>query len=141
MERAAEIVLDASVVVKWFSEEEDSDIALKVRSEHIDGLTTLVSPDLMLYEVVNALRYNPGFNSDDVKRAASDLIDLEMDLITPSNELFENAAKHAYRYDLTIYDACYLSLAEHMGLEALTADERLYEKTRESGLIKLLKDY
>ena len=141
MERTKEIVLDASVMVKWFSEEDDTDKALKIRNNHIEGSTTVVSPDLTLYEVANALRYNPGFNVNDVGRAVADLMDLQIDLITPNRELLENSAKISYEYGLSIYDAYYLSLAKMMGLILLTADSQFYRKARGSSLIRLLKDY
>lgn len=73
MERA-EVILDASVAVKWFSrEEEESDPALKLRDEHLAGRMTLIFPDLLIYEVSNALRHNPGFDAGDVKGAVKDL--------------------------------------------------------------------
>ncbi|MBM3292427.1 type II toxin-antitoxin system VapC family toxin, partial [Candidatus Bathyarchaeota archaeon] len=37
MARREEAVIDASVVVKWFSEEENTKSALLVRDEHIEG--------------------------------------------------------------------------------------------------------
>ena len=55
-------VLDASVVIKWFSEEEYTDIAVKLRDGFFKGCNELVVPDLLLYEVSNALRYNPNFD-------------------------------------------------------------------------------
>ncbi|MDD1745106.1 MAG: type II toxin-antitoxin system VapC family toxin [Candidatus Methanoperedens sp.] len=44
-------VLDASVVIKWFSEEEYTDRALKLRDDFFKGDIELVVPDLILYEV------------------------------------------------------------------------------------------
>jgi predicted nucleic acid-binding protein len=57
MERT-KIVVDASVAVKWFVEEEFSDLALKLRDMHVNGLVDLVAPSLMPYEVLNALKYS-----------------------------------------------------------------------------------
>jgi len=37
MEREAMFVLDASVVIKWFSKEKYTDIALKIRKGFSDG--------------------------------------------------------------------------------------------------------
>jgi len=135
-----EIVLDAAVVVKWFSKESGHDKALRVRERHIEGVETIISLDLMLYEVANALRYNPGFGEAEVGRAVGDLINLEMDLITPSRAILETTAKNAYKYGLTVYDASYLSLAEIMGLKLLTADEQLYRRTEATGFVDLLEE-
>ncbi|HIE31247.1 MAG TPA: PIN domain-containing protein [Methanosarcinales archaeon] len=52
-------VLDASVVIKWFSEEEYTDIALKLRDDFFRGYTELVIPDLLLYELTYAPPFQP----------------------------------------------------------------------------------
>ncbi len=67
-------VLDASVVIKWFSEEEYTDIAVKLRDHFFKGYNELVVPDLLLYEVSNALRYNPNFDETDVVDAVNSLL-------------------------------------------------------------------
>ena len=46
-----EIVIDASVVVKWFIEENDSDKALLLRDRFIDGKVELYIPILLYFEV------------------------------------------------------------------------------------------
>jgi predicted nucleic acid-binding protein len=57
MEKEA-LVLDASVIVKWFCEEEYTDIALGIRKRFFNGVLNVVVPELMFYEVSNAIRYN-----------------------------------------------------------------------------------
>ena len=44
-------VLDASVVIKWFSEEEYTDIAVKLRDDFFKGYNELVVPDLLLCDI------------------------------------------------------------------------------------------
>ncbi len=56
-EKLDNAVLDSSVVMKWFCEEEDTDIALSLRERNINGELMIAVPDLSLYEVANALRY------------------------------------------------------------------------------------
>lgn len=62
-------VLDASVVLKWFIEEEDSVQALRLREEFYTGEREIVVPDLLLFEVANALRYNKSFSVGAVQSA------------------------------------------------------------------------
>ena len=38
--------------------EDDSDKALKLREQFIEGSIIIAVPDLQLYEIANALRYN-----------------------------------------------------------------------------------
>ena len=68
MEREV-LVIDASIAVKWFNKEEYSDIADKLKNRHVRGEVVLVAPVLLLFEVANALRYNPDFESEDVEDA------------------------------------------------------------------------
>ncbi|MEM4186383.1 MAG: type II toxin-antitoxin system VapC family toxin [Candidatus Caldarchaeum sp.] len=73
MAQAEKIVLDASVVVKWFTKEKYSMQALAVKTKYEAGEVDIVAPQLLIYEVVNALRYNPAFGSDELRRAVHDL--------------------------------------------------------------------
>lgn len=133
-----EAVLDASIAVKWFSEEEGTAGALEVRKSHIDGERILVAPDLILYEVANALRFKPGFDRDKVARAVEDLIDLQLDLIEPAKEILRMSSELAYRYGVTVYDSCYLAVGELTGIDVFTADKQLYERARECGYLRFI---
>jgi predicted nucleic acid-binding protein len=69
-------VLDASVIIKWFSVEEYTDTAIEIRNKFFKGTYELAAPDLILYEVSNALRFNPKFDEDDVIEAINSLFDV-----------------------------------------------------------------
>jgi len=133
-----EAVIDASVAAKWFTEEEGTDRALEVRESHIEGGRTLIAPDLIVYEIANALRFKPGFDQERVARVVEDLLDLQMDLINPSRDLLRIGSELAFRYGITIYDSCYIALGELMGIEVYTSDKQLYERAKESGLLRFL---
>jgi len=47
-----EIIIDASVVVKWFIEENDSDKALLLRDRFIGGKIELYVPTLLYFECI-----------------------------------------------------------------------------------------
>ncbi len=133
-----EAVVDASIAIKWLSEEEGTPAALKLREEHIEGTTILSAPDLLLYELANALRYKPDFDNDKVTQALCNVIDLQIDLITPGRELLQQSNKDAYLYDTTLYDSCYLALGELMGIEVYTSDRKFYEKAKGSDILRLI---
>ncbi|MEM1980534.1 MAG: type II toxin-antitoxin system VapC family toxin, partial [Candidatus Caldarchaeum sp.] len=69
MEEEKILVLDANVAVKWFNVEPLRKEALTIRSKYASGEIDLIAPDLLHYEVANALRYNPRFGIEDVKTA------------------------------------------------------------------------
>jgi len=50
-----ELILDASVVLKWFLEEEQAEKALAYRQDHLSGEICLVATPLLAFEVSNAL--------------------------------------------------------------------------------------
>ena len=57
MERNTEmklIVVDASVVVKWFVEEEYSRDTDRIRKDYLDQLIDIAVPGLLKYEVLKA---------------------------------------------------------------------------------------
>lgn len=60
MEKRTLKVLDASVILKWFLKEEDSEKAIDLKTEIIQGNLLVILPDLILYEISNALRYKRG---------------------------------------------------------------------------------
>jgi len=69
VERRPVSVLDASVVLKWFVDEYDSDKAAQLKEEYYSGEREIIVPDLLLFEVANALRYNPAFEIEEIKES------------------------------------------------------------------------
>jgi len=123
-----EIVIDASVVVKWFIEEKDSDKALLIRDSFIGGKVELYVPTLLYFEVLNALKYSQLFKPSDLEDAGESLENYGFKVITIKDEIRKHMINAAIDYDLSIYDASYLGLS--IGLEMLlyTADEKIIKK-------------
>lgn len=133
-----EKVVDASVVVKWFSDEEGSDRALKLRDGHIGGELSLVAPELILYEVTNALRYKPLFDSSKVSRAFHDLLEFQLELVQLTEDLLKTCVDFAFRHGTTLYDSVYLGLGKSMDIDVVTADKKFYSKCSKLKGISLL---
>ncbi|MEM2945925.1 MAG: type II toxin-antitoxin system VapC family toxin [Thermoproteota archaeon] len=129
MAQAEKIVLDASVVVKWFTKEEYSMQALAVKTKYEAGEVDIVAPQLLIYEVVNALRYNPAFGSNELRRAVHDLEDMQITLYPFEADLAELTVEQAYRFGLSIYDAAYVALAFRLNSKYYTADIEVVKKT------------
>ena len=138
-------VLDASVILKWFVHEVDSVRALKLREEFYTGTREIVVPDLLLYEIGNALLYNPTFATDEIQEVLSTLFGMEIEIITPTLPLLGKAIELARSLNITCYDATYLALAEELEFEFVTADEKFYRKVEKNTNLKvpvrLLSDF
>jgi len=132
------VVIDASVVIKWFVKEKDRERALMLREKHVKGGTLLSAPCLLAYEVCNALRHNPDFIEEDVKKAVKSLFELHIEFAPPTIDNMNLAVENAFRHGITAYDASYLSLAETENCPFVTADEKLYERLKENPLAMLL---
>lgn len=135
------LVLDASVILKWFLEEEYSDVALKIRENFYREIYRIIEPDFLLYEFVNVLRYNPVYTEEDVIKAVNSLIESDMDIVLPTIELLEVAVNIAKRYDVTVYDAIYIALAKLISGTYVTADKKLYEKVKELKFVKFISEF
>jgi len=44
----------------------------------------------------------------------------------------------AFKYGITTYDSCYLSVGELMGMEDVTADDELFNRAKDRGFLRKL---
>lgn len=126
-----DLVIDASVALKWFVIEEDSAAAMELRLEH-----NLSAPDLLLMECRNALL-------NKVRRrvlAIDEARDLERQVHAIGIEIFPSVTHlpHAFQIALdlgeTIYDCTYLAAALANDQLLLSADARFAAKVEASSI-------
>ncbi len=98
-------VVDASVVVKWFKDEDHTERAIALRDDWVRGRAALHTVELMPYEVLNALRYNPDQTAESLRRAAVNLCDYPFSFM-PIADIAEMTIENALRYGISVYDAC-----------------------------------
>jgi predicted nucleic acid-binding protein len=119
------LVIDASVVVKWYVPESDSaDAARLGRSER-----RLAAPDLLVSEVGNILWkkvQRDGLPRADAEAAALSLIDSARIRFHRSPLFVRAALEIASTYGRTVYDSLYLALAIYLDTEMVTTDQRLF---------------
>jgi predicted nucleic acid-binding protein len=135
-------VVDASVLVKWFlyQQEADRDRALALRELHISGRSTLFIPQLALLEVLNAVRFSPRAKEEDGEMALEALQGLHLETKPPEPDLLRKANAIAWAYNVTIYDALYVALAEQVGYPLITADEAIVGKLTGHSIVLPLKE-
>ena len=140
--RDMEVVVDASIVVKWFVEEEDSDKALKLRDRYVDGELRIAAPELLIFEVLNALHYKKLFSENELKEISEALEAYSLNLYPLKGDYAEKTIEVAFKNDITIYDAAYIALAMIRGTHMYTADEKLVRKMkhRYKEYVKSVKD-
>lgn len=121
-------VVDASVGIKLFVEEEFSDIVHRFFIQLAeDSATELYVPDLFYIECANILlKYTRRYNRP-LEDAQADLIDLNKLALktTPTSDLIEDSLLLASVKNLSAYDASYAVLAQKLEIPLITADSHL----------------
>ena len=136
------IILDSSVIAKWFFPEEDSDIALGIKERFASGKLSITIPVLLYYEINNILRTGAKFariNSNDILKTYQSFLNLNF-IAYSTADLLVKTLEIALKYDISSYDASYIALAEHLQIPFLTADQKLINKVT-SKYIFNLKNY
>ncbi|MGK7878197.1 MAG: type II toxin-antitoxin system VapC family toxin [Xenococcaceae cyanobacterium] len=122
------LVIDSSVVAKWFFLEPLTEQALAVRRDWALSAVELIVPKLLLVEVSNIIwkKQRVGLITEEEGTSAiANLLALEIHTVDPQ-AILPRAYSLARLFDRTVYDALYLALAEQMGARFITADLRLY---------------
>jgi predicted nucleic acid-binding protein len=134
MARRLEVVIDSSVAVKWFSEEEATPHALELRDSHTRGHITLITTPLLACELANALRYKPDYNKDRLAEAMDHFYGLHLFETPIDAHLLSRSSEIAFRGNVTIYDAIPVALAALKKTKCITADqETQYAKLKPKG--------
>jgi predicted nucleic acid-binding protein len=126
---AAEVVVDASLALKWVVEEPYSVEARSLLTAWGNHRLKLLAPALFLYEVANALAKRIQRREFTLEQAKDRLrFFLESGpLLQQIGAVHPRALELMDRFGLpTAYDAHYLALAEFQQCECWTADERLW---------------
>jgi predicted nucleic acid-binding protein len=121
-------VIDASILVKWYVQEADSDKALLLRDKHVNGELQLAAPFLIFHEALNALKYTGLFSSKELKDIAFSIQNYGISLYAPERKTAELTLEAAEKNDITVYDGSYLGLAMKLGTEFITADKKLVDR-------------
>ena len=132
-----ELVVDASVAIKLFVDEELADRAEALFDRlDADDPPRMVVPDLFFIECANILwKYvrRAGFPREDALRDIADLIALPFQPVSTA-ALLPGALALAVERGLGAYDACYATLAASLACPLITADRPMLEKLAGSGV-------
>jgi predicted nucleic acid-binding protein len=132
------IVVDASVAAKWFMQEAG-------RVEALALLTTepeIVAPEFVVAEILNAAWRNARvgrIRPEEMKAIAAAPLPRYFAKLFPLMPLARAAGNIALSLDHPVYDCFYIALAEAERCELVTADDRLYRKTRRTRFARVVR--
>ena len=130
------LVLDGSAVLAWIYPDKQGNLADRI-FEQVIALGAWV-PSLWRLEVANGLRTGLRRGRIDITDRNAALADMSVLRITVDFETDQHAWRTALqlsdRFDLTVYDAAYLELAQRRALPLGSLDEELCAAARALGV-------
>ena len=137
------LIVDASVALKWFLNDEPEWAAAKAL---LDGGEPLIAPELVVAEVCNAAwrGVRVGRLKQEQAEALARSLPALFVLLASASELAERAVAISGRLDHAVYDCFYLALAEAREVPLITADARFLrklERTSWAAIAMHLADY
>ncbi|MBI4016752.1 MAG: type II toxin-antitoxin system VapC family toxin [Candidatus Aenigmarchaeota archaeon] len=118
-------IVDASVLAKCFLKEDDSGKAIALVEGHLSGQYVLIVPELIFFEVLNAIKYQLKPTEEELVEAAKALSEFQLHVEHAGEFILSKLSRIAITCNLTAYDATYVALGQLHSAEVLTADKKL----------------
>src|SRR2546425_6758394 len=106
-----DLVIDSSVAVKWFVDEDYSAEAHRIFDEYLGDNLSFLAPDLIYAEFGNIMWKKQTFRGFDPTDAENIITEFQTQIaftVTSNSELLEEAYHLAVKHQRTVYDALYL---------------------------------
>jgi len=119
------VVVDASVVVKWFLSVDETGVAeaADLLADHAASRIRLVAPALLAHEVFGV--FVRRLARAEVQGALDAFFDVDVHLIPADRQLLRDAAKLVASHQVSAFDSAYVALAQVLECELATADRKL----------------
>lgn len=122
------VILDTSVVVKWFVDESDSDKAQDIIRKQKKKEIQIILPDIVLLELINALYYSEKYSQENITKAIEVMSKLKIVYKSLNNSLLLNVSSLVIRNKIQSYDALFIALAEQEKCPLITTDHKHHRK-------------
>ena len=138
-----DIVLDASVAVKWFNSRDEDyvDAALLIQERKLKDEIGIIVPDLFFLEVLNAFITKSRFTTEDILTIKESLIKMSLKVIHPDSSILEESINIANANKLTIYDSLYIAVADLSDVNLYTEDKEILSCVKEYPFIKHIRNF
>lgn len=132
------VVVDTSVVYKWFSPENEE--LLQEALTLLKNPGSIIAPDLIIYELANSWATKTKLKTQQIKTFLKDLEETEIKIEPVNFDLVRKAVEFSKKYQVSVYDASYAALAQEKGCDFVTADSKFVSKVKLS-FVKHLGEY
>lgn len=135
-------VVDASVVIKWFSIQSEPHIQEADRLVSLLGENKIIllAPDFLLLEISNVLMRAKGWSGEQVCAGIEKLYELGIHIIGFNIQILNESLAVAHKYRLSVYDALYIGLAK-LEKAVLISDNSKHHGKITDGTVIMLEDF
>lgn len=134
------VVVDTSIVYKWVQERDTRHLSLEILWRYLSDKEEILVPDILLYELANALSSKTELTIKDIQIAWNLFRDFNVPIFTPTNDFIRKCLNFSRKYKVTVYDASYAVLAEEKRCSLITADQKFVKQVNLPN-VKYLGDY
>ena len=123
------IIVDTSVVVKWYAQVSEDHVyeARELRKRIVDGDYSLVCTEVIILELINALRIGKKLAPDECIQSVHSFIALCAQLAPTPN--VDAIVSVVYQHAMASYDAVFVALAQERNMSLVTADYTHHKKS------------
>ena len=136
------IIVDTSVIIKWLSNDKENylDAANKLLEDALNEKVELIAPELSKYEVGNVLLFSKKLSFQQAAIVLEQFYTLPITYISESEELAKDTYRIASDFDVTYYDASFISLAKQQ--KSILVTENIKHQGKAKDIVaKSLKDF
>ena len=137
------IVLDSSVVFKWFHFKNESGVetARGLYEKAISRYFHVLTPEPLLYEIINTFKSRTEIDVALLEEILKELFHILIFIKLDSKD-YINAYEISKKTNNSIYDSIYIAISEKYKAPFITADKKLYETLKSHNYnIVLLNDF
>jgi predicted nucleic acid-binding protein len=124
-----EILMDACAIMAVIVKEPERDLVIQLTQDAV-----MVSPDMVSYEIANALTKMMKKKVIEKERMLNAYIFFKKIPVKTVEIDIEKALEIAWEYKIYAYDACYLEAATRLNLPLLTFDGNMIKVGKELGI-------
>ena len=131
------VVIDTSVIIKWFSSEEESEKAQDLLRPITASEVDLILPHFAQLEVSNILRLGKNLLQAQTDKCIIDFFDLLPRFVEIDKSFSLEISSLAYAHNLAAYDAAFIAVANRWNIPLFTADYKHHQKSISKNIVWL----